>query len=524
MSHMAHTTMAHVGLRLDQFWHEQLNGAVPRSRIQAWIRAGQATIDGQPCTKPGQRLAAGQHLTLEVESPPAAALTPDPGPLHVLFADDHLVVITKPAGITTHPAPSVEGPTIVERVAAHYPGILHLGGERPGVVHRLDKDTSGLMVLALFEGARQGLVAALSARQVHKEYLALASGTIAAPCTIELPIGRHPSIKTRMAPLPQGRPAHTEVWPLWTAPDGRATLVRVRIHTGRTHQIRVHLAARGHPLLGDTVYAPTAIAAMAPRQMLHSWFLAFHHPITGELLSFRVPPPEDFWNTLVSLTHRPLRLGITGALGSGKSTVTRILAEAGVPVFSADAAVAASYLPGQPGWELLRCHFGRRFTPEDTAPVDRAALAQAMEDPRLRRQVEALIHPLVQEALEAFWHTQATAKVVAAEIPLLLESGFADSCDLVLTVFCPDALRHARLRDRGLTTTHCARLEGWQWPQARKVCAAHLIVDNSGRLDDTLRRTHAALTVAQGIAERRHQQLCSALAHLLEHGAWPNAN
>lgn len=522
MSHVLQVDPHWAGTRLDQFWLHHLGNSVARARIQEWIRSGLATVDGRPCHKPSLRVSAGQHLTLEVPHQAPAAITPAPGPLCVLYADDHLVVINKAPGLTTHPAPSVEGPTVVERVAAAFPSLLTLGGERPGVVHRLDKDTSGLLVLALSEPARMGLAAAFSKRQVHKEYLALAARLLAQPLRIDLPMDRHPTLKTRMAVLPHGRPALTEVWPLWQAPGGHATLVRVRIHTGRTHQIRVHLASQRHPLLGDEVYAPKSIAAMAPRQMLHSWYLAFTHPITGQPLEFRVPPPPDFWDTLEALTHRTLRLGVTGSPGCGKSTVTHMLAAAGVPTVSADAIVAQSYLPGAVGWELLRCHYGRRFTPNDDAPVNRTALAQAMEDPRLRREVESLIHPVVREAVMAFWQAHPSAPVAVAEIPLLLESGMAEDCDLVVAVFCPDTLRHQRLAARGWNTQQQHRMDSWQWPQVSKIRAAHLVVDNSSALDHTLRRTLAALTVIMGIAKHRQQRLLHRLRHFFIHGAWPN--
>jgi 23S rRNA pseudouridine1911/1915/1917 synthase len=504
-------------MRLDHLWTERL-GSFPRPRIQEWIRQGKATIDGQRCTKPGQRVRPGQCLHLESEPVTPASLQADPGPLQVCYADAHILVLHKPAGMTVHPAPSVEGPTLVERVAAHFPSLLQLGSERPGIVHRLDKDTSGLMVLALSETARHALTAAFAQRLVHKEYLAIASGHLTQPLRVDLPLDRHPTLKTRMTPHPQGRPALTEIWPLWQAPQGQATLVRARIHTGRTHQIRVHLSASGHPLVGDQVYAPQTTAAMAPRQMLHSWYLAFAHPITGEPLAFCAPPPEDFWQTLADLAWQPLRIGITGAVGCGKSTLADIWRAQGVPVLSADTVVAELYQPKAPGWETLRCHFGRRFTPDDTGPVDRIALRQAMNDPRTRREVEALIHPLVADALTHFWSAHCHAPVLAAEIPLLLEAGFRDACDIILAVFCPDDLRHERLAQRGWDAPRIAQMEGWQWSQEQKIRAAHLIVDNSGSLEDTKHRTMAALAIVQSRLQTAHTRILQSLRRLAAQG------
>ncbi|MBZ4648004.1 MAG: hypothetical protein JG760_255, partial [Desulfomicrobiaceae bacterium] len=146
-----------------------------------------------------------------------------------------------------------------------------------------------------------------------------------------------------------------------------------------------------------------------------------------------------------------------------------------------------------------------------------------MEDPRLRREVEALIHPVVRAEVAAFWEAHRDAPVAAAEIPLLLEGGMAEDCDLVFGVFCPDDLRHQRLADRGWGPEQRSRMDSWQWPQARKIRAAHLVVDNSGPLDDTLRRTLAALAVAMRLAQGRRQRLLHRLRHFLHHGVWPES-
>jgi 23S rRNA pseudouridine1911/1915/1917 synthase len=504
------------GQRLDAFWQGVLDEeGVARSRVQAWIRGGRARIDGRVCTKPATRVVPGQTLSLSPEFP-ESGIVPVEGPLRTLFADAHLAVVDKEPGLTVHPAPSVSEATLVHRAAHHFPDLLAQGGERPGVVHRLDKDTSGLIVLALSEQARLALSGAFASREVHKEYLALVSGVPEPQGTVTLPMERHPSIKTRMAVAERGgRPAETRFRLLWTAPDRSASLLRVRILTGRTHQIRVHLAALGHPLLGDAVYADRATAARAPRQMLHAWRLRFGHPAGGEELSFQVAPPDDFFQVLDELSRQGACIGLTGAVGCGKSTVRAAVEEAGVPVFCADRVVAESYAPGGVGTAILEHHFGRRFTGPGGG-VDKDRLREAMAEPSLRREVERLVHPLVRQALLAF-RAAHPAGVTLAEIPLLCEAGLAGETDLVAAVFCPDALRRERLRGRGWSDGRIDEIDSWQWPQDRKVRAAHLVIDNSGSLEELRTRSRAMVAVVRGLLDARAERTMRRLRECIEH-------
>jgi 23S rRNA pseudouridine1911/1915/1917 synthase len=505
------------GQRLDAFWQGCLDGeGVTRSRIQAWIKDGRARINDQVCTKSATRILPGQTLTLAPEFPDSD-LTPSDGPLRVLFSDESLVVLDKEPGLTVHPAPSVSGPTLVHRAAHHFPALLSQSGERPGVVHRLDKDTSGLMVLALSETARLALAQAFASRSVRKEYLALVAGVPPLSGSVTLPLGRHPTMKTRMAVVPRGgRGAETRYTLLWSSRDKSASLVRVRILTGRTHQIRVHMAALGHPLLGDALYADAATAARAPRQMLHSWRLAFMHPLLQEEMSFRVSPPDDFLKVLDELCRERICVGLTGVAGSGKSTVAAAVAELGVPVFSADRVVAESYAWGGEGATVLHHHFASRFASPDGG-VDKNLLRVAMEEsPSLRREVERLIHPLVRRALADFRIRQAT-EVVLAEIPLLCEAGLAGETDLVAVVFCPDGSRHGRLAGRGWSPGRIAQVDAWQWPQDKKVCAAQLIIDNSGSLSDLHTRACSMLRVVRDMVRTRHERAMAAMHALFEH-------
>ncbi len=503
------------GMRLDAFWQGILESeGVARTRVQSWIRAGRAQVDGRECRKPSLKLVPGQRLSLEPEEI-LSGLEPVSGDLDVVFADEHMLVINKTANLIVHPAPSVDEPTLVHHLAHAFPTLLAQGGERPGVVHRLDKDTTGLICVALSDPARLALTRAFSNRDVYKEYLALVSGVPPEQGRISLPLGRHPSIKTRMAVVSGGRPAETEYRLVWTAPDKSASLVRVLLHTGRTHQIRVHLTAIGHPLLGDSVYADPVTAARAPRQMLHAWQLRLSHPVSGQDLAFHIPPPDDFLERLRGLCRVPLRVGLTGVTGSGKSTVRRVLEEEGVPVFCADQAVARSYEPGGDGWKILRHYFGSRFVPDEGQGVDKAALYAAMRDSdSLRREIEGLIHPVVRQALHAFQKAQAGA-VSVAEIPLLCEAGLTGDVDLLAVVFCPREQRETRLAGRGWSAERVASVDSWQWRQTRKLREAQLVVDNSGSLDDLTRRACGLARVLRDLEAHRAQRHLTSLTSFL---------
>jgi 23S rRNA pseudouridine1911/1915/1917 synthase len=281
------------GMRLDRW----LASAVPdlsRGRVQALIDEGHVRVGGA-VTKPAHRLRGGESVEIEIPPAPAQELEPEPIALTIVHEDEHVLVIDKPAGMVVHPGAGVSRGTLAAGALAHAPEMASVGGQRrPGIVHRLDKGTSGLLVLAKTALAYHALVAQLGAREVTREYLAIVHGGMAhAEGRIDAPIGRDPRHRQRMAirPAGEGRRAVTRFTVLERF--GGFTLVRCRLETGRTHQIRVHLASLGHPVAGDTVYGrsrpclPVDLDGVA----LHAARLAFVHPATQERMEFSAPLP-----------------------------------------------------------------------------------------------------------------------------------------------------------------------------------------------------------------------------------------
>jgi len=280
-----------------------------RARLQQWLKQGRITVDGR--TPPGKtRIAGGERVALDVAAEPAAeTFAAEDLPLEVVHADEGLIVIDKPAGLVVHPAAGNWSGTLLNALLHHFPELA--GVPRAGIVHRLDKDTTGLLVVARNLTAHQRLVADLQARRVHREYLALVQGELVAGGTIDAPIGRHPVDRKRMAVVRGGKPAVTHYRVRERLPGH--TLLAVRLETGRTHQIRVHLAHRRHPIVGDPVYggrlrlppgaseaARRALAGFS-RQALHACRLALRHPLSGEEMAWTSPLPADFRDLLAAL-------------------------------------------------------------------------------------------------------------------------------------------------------------------------------------------------------------------------------
>jgi 23S rRNA pseudouridine1911/1915/1917 synthase len=283
----------HAGWRLDRFLADVAPG-ISRSLAQRMIAVGHVTVNGR-AAKPSTTLASGDAVALASDalpSPADALPVPEAIPLAIVYEDDHLIVIDKPAGLVVHPAPGHSGGTLVNALLAHTAQLGNAASARPGIVHRLDKDTSGLLLVAKDDATLAALGAAMRRHAITKEYQALVEGHMRPPSgAIEAPIGRDPRLRQRMAVLAQGGREARTLYATERIIGGRS-LVRATLVTGRTHQIRVHFAAVEHPVVGDPVYG-RAQPPQPPRIFLHAAHLALAHPITGAALDFISPLPPD---------------------------------------------------------------------------------------------------------------------------------------------------------------------------------------------------------------------------------------
>ncbi|MDP3046384.1 MAG: RluA family pseudouridine synthase [Chloroflexota bacterium] len=299
-------TVPEDGPRLDRYLAETWPD-LSRSRLQRLIADGLVCVNDAP-TRSSYKVRTGDSLTVRIPPPSPLSIAPEDIPLRVFYEDHDVVVIDKPAGVVVHRAPGHPAGTLVNALLAHCPDLAGIGGvERPGIVHRLDKDTSGLMVVAKNEGAHQNLARQIKERTVTKRYLALVHGEFRPPQgTIDAPIGRDPRNRQRMAVVAGGRAAASTYVTLERL--GPYSLLEVQIHTGRTHQIRVHLAHVGHPVVGDPVYGRKGKGAAGQpggqplnRQFLHAAVLGFRLPSTGEYREFRCELPADLREVLEGL-------------------------------------------------------------------------------------------------------------------------------------------------------------------------------------------------------------------------------
>lgn len=277
---------------------------ISRSQAARWIETGACLLNGLLPTKAGAAVRAGDQVEITVPAVVEPAAEKQEIPLHFLYQDEDLAVVDKPCGMVVHPANGNESGTLVNALLFALPDLSGIGGvRRPGIVHRLDKDTSGLLLVAKNDAAHLALSAQLRDRAMEKHYLAVVEGDMgAASGRIEKPIGRSLRDRKKMAVVVDGRPALTE-WTLLEPLRG-ASLVDVRIHTGRTHQIRVHMQSVGHPVAGDPLYGLRHGVA-TPRMLLHAHTLAFTHPRTAERMQLEAPPPSDFLTALRKLRWEP---------------------------------------------------------------------------------------------------------------------------------------------------------------------------------------------------------------------------
>lgn len=287
------------GARLDRFLAQQIPDR-SRSAIQKLIDSGKVTVNGEPVRASYKVKAGDRILVPPPDDDRAPSLMAEPIPLDIVYEDSSLLVVNKAAGMVVHPAPGHPGGTLLNALLAHCPELADGSDDRPGIVHRLDRDTSGLVLVAKNARIRRALQRQFQERSVHKSYVALLDGHLQpAWGRIEAPIGRDPAHRQRMAVLPGGREAVTEYHVLEqfdhkTGPvAGLYSLVDAELHTGRTHQIRVHFSSIGHPVVGDPVYGRRRTHLPIARQFLHARRLEFSHPVTGQRLILEAPLSDD---------------------------------------------------------------------------------------------------------------------------------------------------------------------------------------------------------------------------------------
>jgi 23S rRNA pseudouridine1911/1915/1917 synthase len=289
-------------IRIDRYlssvWQD-----LSRSRLQKLIEDGHVSVNQQKITDKKTTIKTNDRITLILPPNQSFDLVPQSIPLPILYEDDHLLVVNKPVGLVVHPAPGHVDNTLVNAILAHCTHLSGINGiERPGIVHRLDKDTSGAIVIAKTDRAHQSLQQQIQNKTAKREYLGIVHGVpTASTGTIDAPIGRHPKDRHKMAVIPTGRPALTH----WQVQErlGMYGLLHFQLATGRTHQIRVHSAHMGHPIVGDPLYSRVSpkIATLISHQALHAWKLTFQHPETGKTVALEAPPPPSFLNLVQRL-------------------------------------------------------------------------------------------------------------------------------------------------------------------------------------------------------------------------------
>lgn len=295
------------GERLDRYLSEQLTD-LSRSRIQQLIEQGQVQLNGKVCTSKKTTVKLSDRIILNIPPAQPLELAAEDIPLDILYEDNQLLILNKPAGLVVHPAPGHPDGTLVNAILAHCPNLPGIGGvQRPGIVHRLDKDTTGAIAIAKTEFAHQHLQAQLKAKTAQREYLGVVYGVPKTENgTVDLPIGRHPVDRKKMAvvsPEKGGKPAITH----WRILErlGNYTLMHFQLETGRTHQIRVHSTHMGHPIVGDPIYSSgRSVGVNLPGQALHAWRLRLQHPVSGQSIEVTAPIPQTLTTLLEVLRRR----------------------------------------------------------------------------------------------------------------------------------------------------------------------------------------------------------------------------
>lgn len=299
------------GERIDRYLSEHLPD-LSRSRIQQLIEQGQVQVNDKICTSKKTTVQSGDRIGVTIPEARPLDLQAEDIPLDILYEDNSLIIINKPAGLVVHPAAGHESGTLVNALLAHCPDLAGIGGvQRPGIVHRLDKDTTGAIAIAKTDQAHQHLQAQLKAKTAKRQYLGVVYGSPSADSgTINQPIGRHSVDRKKMAVIPVEKGARSAVTH-WQVKErlGNYTLIHFQLETGRTHQIRVHSAYIGHPIVGDPVYSSgRSVGVNLTGQALHAWKLSLQHPVSGEWIEVTAPLPKTFITLLEVLRRRVANL------------------------------------------------------------------------------------------------------------------------------------------------------------------------------------------------------------------------
>jgi len=502
--------------RLDLFLGENLE--LSRSKIKSLIKAGHCQVNTKVIVKPSLLLKPGDRVELEVPEE-ENSLQAKPGQLQIIDQQEDFLVLNKPAGISVHPAPSEKGDTLVHFLLHHFPELKKIQGERPGIVHRLDKDTSGLLLVALREETRVKLSSLFAQRLVDKKYVALVKGCPSPEKgEIDLPLGRDPRSKIKQAVLSKGgREARTSYEVLWT--NGDYSVLKVKIFTGRTHQIRVHLSHLGHPILGDELYggqiAPSSrqeqiLNKLVKRQLLHAFYLRF--PWQNSWQEYEADLPLDFKQALLFLLKESLKVVLLGLPGSGKSLVARELSPY---VFEADKEVEKLYQPQADGYFLLTRILGPDILTADKK-IDKEKLFKYLQNPSLRREIEKSIHPLVLARWKNFQKTQATKPIIVGDIPLYLETGLKEKDVLLVGIKRNPEERWQALKKRGWSEEKIETLDSFQLPEEKKLKEAHFILNNSGNLEELRTKVRALKGILLDLKRKRLRKKFSTLRSLLK--------
>lgn len=468
--------------RIDVFLAENID--LSRSKIKSLIKLGKCKVNGKN-VKPSYLLKTGDKIDLIIPEE-KNSLEPKKGELEIIAKEKYFLVLNKPYGLSVHPAPSEKEDTLVNFLLYHFPQLKNIDSERPGIVHRLDKDTSGLILVALNEKYRLILSDLFAKRQVDKEYLALVKGNVSKPeGIIDLPIGRDPKTKVKQAVVKKGgKEAKTKYKVLWS--DGRYSLLKVKIFTGRTHQIRVHLSYLGYPIVGDELYGGKIdkpsdrreylLSKLVKRQFLHAYYLAF--TLDEQKKAYRVPLPADLKRVLLFLLKKSLKVVLVGLPGSGKSTVARFLTPF---VFDADEEVKKLYEPGADGYFLLSKMFGDKLL-DTNKKIDKDKLFKLLKEPGVKREVEKFIHPLVIARWKNFQQEHSLQPVIVGDIPLYLECNLKETDVFLVGIKRSQQKRWQALKQRGWSKEKIEFLESNQLAWEKKLRQCHFILSNEGDL------------------------------------------